>query len=109
MVKVGKEDPDTMSPDNFVEAYFFLSEYVKKVILLPGHIERWNTLVDFDNIGMTSLPKDEIVAFGRICQAHVLYFLKKSYYVHVGWGQRLAENRFCPKCVKFFKFNIASL
>ena len=39
MVTLGKSDPDTMTPHNFVEAFLFMFEYAKKVILLPGHVE----------------------------------------------------------------------
>ena len=65
-------------------------EYCKKVILLPGHVEQWVTIADFGNIAMNKLPKDEIMAFGKLCQANIMFFLHKSFYVHVGWGQRLA-------------------
>ena len=58
IVRLAKEDPDCMNPDNFVEAFFFMFEYLKKVILLPGHIEQWITICDFANIAMTRLPKD---------------------------------------------------
>ena len=67
MVKLSKNDPATMNPDNFVEAFLFMFEYCKKVILLPGHVEQWITIADFGNIAMTKLPKDEIMAFGKIC------------------------------------------
>ena len=67
MVALGKSDPDTMTPDNFVEAFLFMFEYAKKVILLPGHVEQWVTIADFGNIAMTKLPKDEIMAFGKTC------------------------------------------
>lgn len=42
-------------------------EYCKKVILLPGHVEQWVTIADFGNIAMNKLPKDEIMAFGKLC------------------------------------------
>ena len=58
MVRLNKSDPDTMSPENFVEAFLFMFEYCKKVMLLPGHVEQWITIADFGNIAMTRLPKE---------------------------------------------------
>ena len=37
----------------------------------------------------TSLPRKQILAFGSLCQSNLMYFLFRSFYTHVGWGQRL--------------------
>jgi len=40
-------------------------------------------------MSMTSLPRKQILAFGNLCQSNLMYFLFRSFYTHVGWGQRL--------------------
>ena len=69
--------------------FVFLYQYVRKVLLIPGQIEQWVTICDLNNMSMTSLPRKQILAFGNVCQANLMYFLFRSFYTHVGWGQRL--------------------
>ncbi len=73
----------------FNDMFVFLFRYVKNVLLLPGQIEQWVTICDLNNMSMTSLPRKQILAFGNLCQANLMYFLFRSFYTHVGWGQRL--------------------
>ena len=58
-------------------------------MLIPGHVEQWISVCDLGNMSMTSLPRKQILAFGNLCQANLMYFLFRSFYTHVGWGQRL--------------------
>ena len=39
-------------------------------------------------MGATSVPRKPLIAFGQLCQANFMYFLYRSFYTHVGWGQR---------------------
>lgn len=68
--------------------FIFLFVYLKKVVLLPGQVEQWVTICDLNNMSMTSLPRKQLLAFGNLCQANLMYFLFKSVYTSVGWGQR---------------------
>ena len=67
-------------------AFLFVYEYAKKVMLLPGHIEQWVMILDLGNLAMTSLPRANILNFGKVTQAHLQYAMKKSYYVHASWS-----------------------
>lgn len=68
--------------------FIFLFVYVKKVLLLPGQVEQWVTICDLNNMGATSLPRKQLLAFGTLCQSNLMYFLFRSVYTSVGWGQR---------------------
>ena len=39
-------------------------------------------------MGMTSLPRKQLIAFGTLCQSNLMYFLYRSIYTNVGWGMR---------------------
>ena len=58
-------------------------------MFIPGQVEQWITICDLNNMSMTSLPRKQILGFGDICQNNLMYFLFRSFYTHVGWGQRL--------------------
>ena len=87
--RLHKEDPDLCSADVFCSLFIFFYNYMKKVMLMPGHIEQWIVIMDLNNLSINNLPRKQILAFGKICQDNVMYILYRSYYLHVGWGQRL--------------------
>lgn len=89
MARIAKSDPEMISAEVFSEMFTFLYQYIKKCILLPGQCEQWITICDLNNMSATSLPRKQILAFGNLCQANLMYFLFRSFYTHVGWGQRL--------------------
>ena len=89
MAELAKTEPDLISAEAFNDMFTFMWVYVKKVILLPGQVEQWITICDLNNMSMTALPRKQILAFGSLCQANLMYFLFRSFYTHVGWGQRL--------------------
>ena len=89
MARIAKQEPDMISAAVFAEMFTFLYAYIKKCILLPGQQEQWITICDLNNMSATSLPRKQILAFGNLCQSNLMYFLFRSFYTHVGWGQRL--------------------
>ena len=86
MAELAKTQPEIISAEVFNDMFTFMWVYVKKVILLPGQVEQWITICDLNNMSMTSIPRKQILAFGSLCQANLMYFLFRSFYTHVGWG-----------------------
>ena len=89
MAKLTKTNPEIITVEVFQEMFAFLFMYVKNVMMLPGQIEQWVCLCDLGNLSMASLPRKQIMAFGQVCQANLMFFMFKSVYVNVSWGQRL--------------------
>ena len=87
MARLMKEDPNAITGETFADLWVFLYMYIKNVMLLPGHIDNWVNIVNFGKLGITALPRKPILAFAGVCQANMMYFLAKSYYVNVSWGQ----------------------
>ena len=65
--------PGEGSGEAFMEAFLFVYEYAKKVMLMPGTIEQWVMIVNLGNLGMNSLPRANIMTFGKVTQAHLCY------------------------------------
>ena len=86
MARLAKDDPEMVSPEVFNAMFVFLFAYLKKVMLLPGQIEQWVTICDLNGMSATSLPRKQLLAFGNLCQANLMYYLFRSFYTHVGWG-----------------------
>ena len=86
MADIAKKDPDMITPEVFQDLYWYMFNYCKKALFLPGQIEQWVTVCDLNNMGVTSLPRKQLIAIGQLCQANFLYFLFRSFYTHVGWG-----------------------
>mgnify|MGYP003894804335 CR=1 FL=1 len=89
MADLAKREPEVITEQVFNDMFVFLFRYLKHVLLVPGHIEQWVSICDLNNMSMTSLPRKQILAFGNLCQSNLMYFLFRSFYTHVGWGQRL--------------------
>ena len=52
-------------------------------------MEQWVSVIDLNNMSLPSVPRKHIIAFGDIAQSNLMYYLFKSYYTSVGWGQRV--------------------
>ena len=52
-----KRRPELCEPEVWNEMFTFYFHYLKKVMLLPGHVEQWISIVDLDHIGATALPR----------------------------------------------------
>ena len=89
MAQMAKQQPEMITSEVFNEMFCYLFMYVKRVLLLPGQVEQWVTICDLNNMSMTALPRKQILAFGNLCQSNLMYFLFRSFYTTVGWGQRL--------------------
>ena len=57
MADMAKREPEMITSEVFNDMFVFLFAYLKKVILLPGHIEQWVTICDLNNMSMTALPR----------------------------------------------------
>lgn len=67
MAQIAKNQPEMITSEVFNEMFQFLYVYVKRVLLLPGHVEQWVTICDLNNMSMTALPRKQILAFGNLC------------------------------------------
>ena len=43
-------------------------------------------------MSISALPRKQIMSFAKLCQSNLMYFLFRSYYTSVGWGQRALYN-----------------
>lgn len=67
MADIAKKNPEMITAEVFNDMFVFLFNYLKKVILLPGQIEQWVTIMDLNNMSATSIPRKQILAFGNLC------------------------------------------
>ena len=58
-------------------------------MFVPGQIEQWVHICDLANLGIVSLPREQIIALGKFMQANIKYNLARSFYLQTGWGMRL--------------------
>ena len=68
MHRLGKESPESVTSDNFTALFIFLYQYLKNVMFLNGYVDQWVTIVNLGNLGITSLPREQILAFADVCQ-----------------------------------------
>lgn len=92
MANLTKRRPELMTPEVFGEMFAFYWHYLKHVMLLPGHVEQWVSICDLHHMGATALPRKVIMAFGNLAQNNLMYFLFRSFYLQVSWGQRMLYN-----------------
>lgn len=74
----------------------FLWNYIKHVIFLPGHVNHWITISELGNLSLFSLPKEQVMAFGDVCAANMMYLLYRSFYLNASWGQNTAYKMVSP-------------
>ena len=89
MARLARDNPEIVSAETFNTMFIFLFAYLKKTMFLPGQIDQWVTICDMNGLSMTSLPRKQLLGFGNLCQANLMYYLFRSIYTNVGWGQRL--------------------
>ena len=89
MVELIKTDPACITTEVFLDLFAFLWEYIVRAMFIPGQIVQWNTIIFMSNLGATAIPRDLIINFGKFCQNHCLYHMRKAYYLQVGWGQMM--------------------
>jgi hypothetical protein len=83
-----KEDKALFETEAMGEVWFYLYNYVRKVMFVPGMVDTWLFLCDLDGLSMTKLPRKQLMEFGQMAQGNLMYFMHKSIYVNVSWGQR---------------------
>ena len=44
--------------------------------------------MDLNNLGIWSLPREQIITLGKFMQANIKYNLAKSFYLQTSWGMR---------------------
>ena len=89
-----RTNPEALTVDVFLDLFQFLWEYVVRVMFLPGQIVQWNTILNMGNLSATALPRDLVLNFGRFCQKHCLYHMKKANYLQVSWAQNIFYRTF---------------
>lgn len=67
MADVAKNSPELITADMFNSMFQFMFQYLKRVMLIPGHVEQWVSVCDLGNMSMTALPRKQILAFGNLC------------------------------------------
>ena len=48
MADIAKKDPDMITPEVFQDLYWYMFNYCKKALFLPGQIEQWVTVCDLN-------------------------------------------------------------
>jgi len=86
IVEIGKSDSSIVSTDAITNGFMFLWNYIKHVIWLPGHVNHWITIVELGNLSMLQLPREQVMAFGDVCAANMMYVLFRSFYLNASWG-----------------------
>lgn len=86
MARLTKEDPECVESANFTALFIFLYQYLKNVMFLPGFADQWITIINLGKLGATSIPRKQVLAFADVCQANLMYFLHKSFYLNLSWG-----------------------
>jgi hypothetical protein len=41
------------------------------------------------NLSVSALPREQILAFGHVCQDNLMYILQKAYYIELSWTQNM--------------------
>lgn len=54
-------------------------------MFLPGHIEQWVVIVNLGNLGVTQIPRKQIMAFADVCQENLMYYMGIAFYVNVSY------------------------
>ena len=85
-----KTDPSIVSTEAICNGFMFLWNYIKHVVFLPGHVNHWITISELGNLSMMSLPREQVMAFGDVCAANMMYLLYRSFYLNASWGQNVA-------------------
>ena len=44
------------SSNEMQQANLFLYDWIVKEMLVPGRVEQWMVILDFDNVGVTQIP-----------------------------------------------------
>ena len=70
----------------FNEAFYYLYNYIKKVMLLPGQIDYCNLIVNLGKQSVTEMPRELITAFAKLSQENIMFFMAKSFYLNLSWG-----------------------
>lgn len=64
-------------------------------MFLPGLIDQWTQIVYLGKLGVASLPRKQVMAFGEVCNANFCYFMHKAYYLNVSWGINVVYKGLC--------------
>ena len=67
----------------------FHYNYLMKVLLLPGQIETYPVIMDFNGLGIASLPRETIISLGKFVNYNIMYHLSNAYVVHVSFGMNM--------------------
>lgn len=59
-----------------------MMEYVKKNLLLPGHVENWNIIHNVNNLSIGDLPRKEMTVIMQSVQNNFMYVLNKAWAVN---------------------------
>jgi hypothetical protein len=46
------------------DVWFFLYNYVRKVMFVPGMVDTWLFLCDLNGLSITKLPRKQLMDFG---------------------------------------------
>lgn len=90
--RLSKIDKSVVTAENFTESWLFLYNYITKVMHLPGQADMWMNICNLGNLGLTSIPRNTIMAFADVCQQNMMFFLSKSFYLNVSWAQKTIFN-----------------
>lgn len=87
-------DPASVAAEHCLTALVYLLRYAQRVMFLDGIIEQWLCIFNFQQLGMTQMPRDAIYSIAGICNNHMIYLMVKAYYLNLSWGQTVAYHSF---------------
>ena len=77
------KEPQLFELHKIKTACVFLMEYVKKNLFIPGRVESWVEIIDFNKLSLKDLPASQVGEIAQIFQNNYPYTLKKAWVVNV--------------------------
>ena len=65
MARLVKEQPEIMTQEVFNDTFSFMFAYMKNVMLIPGQVEQWVSIIDLNRMALSEIPRKHILAFGN--------------------------------------------
>ena len=59
-----------------------MMEYVKRNLLLPGHVEQWNIIHNLNGLSIGDLPRKELSGVLEVVSNNYMYVLNKAWAVN---------------------------
>jgi len=90
-MKEYSKNKEKYSFEDWEKALVYFMEYMINNVLIPGQIENWNTICDFDDVSALFLPAEvkklmAVMASNYRCRLYVMYILNLSFFLRGLWS-----------------------